>query len=113
MSRQPRLPAVWFADGWLYLTTERLLWRRGRFTVPLVPVKPFEIELDELNECAVRGAATTMLLGGGGGLVLKTIENEYRLLVAKQRLWPPALWFSKAEADAWCALINGAIKQRT
>ncbi len=110
VSRQHWPHAAWFADGWLYLTSERIIWRKGWFTVPLVPVKPFELELDRLNECEVRGSAATMFLGGGGGFILKTFESEYRLLVAKQRLWPPAFWFSKGAAKEWCEMIDTAAK---
>ena len=109
--RKAKFKAYFFAEGRLYLTNLRLVWRRSWFNVPFVPVHSFEIPLEEIQSCSVRGTGFAMAFGGGG-LFVATDGGEHRLLLAINRLWPPALWYSKKTAEDWHHLINKMIVSR-
>lgn len=64
--RKAKFKAYFFAEGRLYLTNLRLVWRRSWFNVPFVPVHSFEIPLEEIQSCSVRGTGFAMAFGGGG-----------------------------------------------
>ena len=107
LSHEPRLRFHFFSEGRLYLTDRRLFWERSWFNVPFLPVQSFEIQLQDVLGSSVRGSGFAIAFGGGG-LYLAHADAEYRFQIAKQRLWPPALWYSKVEAQQWQSAIDEA-----
>ena len=84
-----------YAEGTLYLTNLRLHWRRSRFNFPFQTLPTFDIWRRDVRGCFVRGSA----------LVVDSNEGEYRFMLVKQRLWPPAFWYSKKTAEEWQAVF--------
>ena len=117
-SKQPPIPIEvksrpqFFADGRLYLTNKRLIWKRRWYTMPFIPVRSFEIALTDIRDCRLGGSGMKML-AAGGGLFIITETHKHALLIAKGQLWPPALWFSRRVAEEWHGAILNATRPRT
>jgi len=85
-----------YAEGTLYLTNLRLHWRRSWFNFPFQNLPTFDIWRRDVRGCFVRNSA----------LVVDSNEGAYRFMLVKQRLWPPAFWYSKKTAEEWQADIT-------
>jgi hypothetical protein len=87
------------ASGRLYLTSEKLYWKRLWFNVPGMGPDALSIQLADIRRCFLTG----WMLG------VATTTGEYRFSLVKARIWPPAFWFSPTTAEEWCDAINASL----
>ena len=96
----------WGTDGHLYLTNRRVVWQRRWFSLPFIPVTPFEIRLEDIRNCEVVGGGLAHVFGSGA-LYIVTEHEKHRLLVAD------LLWFSVEVAEDWREDILNAATPHT
>jgi len=93
-------------DGRLHLTTRRVIWKPGYWTrLPFI-APSFDVALADMAGCQVVGDTPSHLLGVRGLIIERLDGSQVKFAVAKTRLWPPAWWFSKSEAERWCRAIS-------
>ena len=93
------------AEGRLYLTTARLHWKRNWFNVPFIGPESFEVSLTDIQECTAEGWALVFQIRVPESRPM-TEAPVRKVMPVKQRLWPPAFYFSKAAAEEWQKVIN-------